>query len=331
MLKIAITRILTPIKIGRGEDYVDSMTLYRALMNIMIKLGHEDAAKDLFLNGGITLSSLLPILNMKSKRILFLRAPPIRLGCNDRRLEKEVKNAKYLDYELMIDRELNLTGGLRVTDCNKKDDTISVKVQDMDATVINGFIISNENYNAVKDSEIEKLLREPRHEVRYRNVIDRVTNAAVPFATATVMPMTEMAILMQIRKEGFESHIKDALKVLGEVGIGGERSVGYGRFELVDFTDFGDDLGSVRIKLGSESAYYVTGRTLIEDNSNYLASRFEVISGFAGDLLTAHLPLLVLLPAGSIVTRPKHYRDYVDKNQALIIDPLLIPTQNQGY
>jgi hypothetical protein len=48
MLKIAITRILTPIKIGRGEEYVDSMTLYRALMNIMIKLGHEDAARIYF-------------------------------------------------------------------------------------------------------------------------------------------------------------------------------------------------------------------------------------------------------------------------------------------
>ncbi|MGC8543222.1 MAG: type III-A CRISPR-associated RAMP protein Csm4 [Vulcanisaeta sp.] len=333
MIKTALIEFLSPVKVGRGENYVDAITIYRALVNVLFKLGYEDLIND-FINR-VTVSSILPAIRTDSKTILFLKSPSKVVDCDDRRMEKEIKSADYLDYELLTKNKLDMDGGLRVR-CNKfyEGGAMRVEVEGADAVVMNGFIIESQNYKLIENSKRKDLLGQPKQEVRYRNVIDRVTNAAVPFTVTAIMPTTEMAILMQVCEDGSGKQgeqlvkvLEDAIKVLGEVGIGGERSVGYGRFRLLEFRDFDGDLNA-EIKLRNKRAYYVTGRAYIEGGSDFLAGRFDVVKGFAGEVFTSNIPLLVLLPAGSIVTSLYpcfKYHGEGTQRQLVVIKPLTIP------
>ncbi|MEZ0393697.1 MAG: RAMP superfamily CRISPR-associated protein [Desulfurococcaceae archaeon] len=85
------------------------------------------------------------------------------------------------------------------------------------------------------------------------NTIDRVTGAASPYTLVAARPRHPMAVALQV-PDGLEKEVAGALELLGEMGIGGARSRGWGRFEV---------LGSVRLcdedLRALESAIPITG------------------------------------------------------------------------
>lgn len=85
------------------------------------------------------------------------------------------------------------------------------------------------------------LLRTPlKHEKRVVNVIDRVSNAANPFVVSYVHTYNPLALVIDI-PEDVKDEVVGSLKLLGEVGLGGGRSRGFGRFKLCNDLKLCDD------------------------------------------------------------------------------------------
>ncbi len=70
----------------------------------------------------------------------------------------------------------------------------------------------------------------PRQVSEHRNIIDRLTGAATPFVV-TYMQVSKLVLLAYVPK-GLEQQLEKALALLGEIGVGGLRSRGLGRFTL---------------------------------------------------------------------------------------------------
>lgn len=87
-------------------------------------------------------------------------------------------------------------------------------------------------------------------ETRPRVTIDRISTAATAFSSGGVYftdtQKIKVSLYCLIRWEtadsGFQQMIEQVFKVLGESGVGGERSYGYGQFQP-SFTPINDDLG----------------------------------------------------------------------------------------
>lgn len=74
---------------------------------------------------------------------------------------------------------------------------------------------------------------------RTRVVIDRVHASATPFHFITVMyaPTTRLFFLADVQKE-YEAEFETVLRVLGDEGLGGDKTLGMGRFEVQSIESF---------------------------------------------------------------------------------------------
>ena len=127
-----------------------------------------------------------------------------------------------------------------------------------------------------------------RYEKRVVNVIDRVSNAANPFVVSYVYTNNPLVFVIDIPNEVKDEFIS-YLKLLGEVGLGGGKARGFGKFKLCS------DL------------------KLCEDDRNYLLTTVKVIDIVPNNyyVLLGSLPLINNLDSDSSVLDIHEFLGYI--------------------
>ncbi len=319
-MKLVKLKFRTPFKVGR-DDYIDAILIYRALMSVLAYMGVDPLY---VINKGVKVSSVLPFIGEP----LFF-SPPKKVYCKDRRTDKDrrtekaIKKANYVTKKVL--ENIKESGKFEIT-C--KDNAIMLNDK-IEVKLAQGVIYADEK--AVQN-ELQKRTEEGlfNKRVDYKNRMDRISNTADIYTVASYYPTTEMAIIV----ENYDEVIGKGIKLLGKLGIGGERSIGYGKFEVTGVEDF-------NFNFTSGSYYYLTGRGFTKEG--FIADRFERVTGIAGSFANViTLPLLILIPRGSLVKSPckavlgydSEWKDITNKlsdsqfmsnvKNVIIIDPIVI-------
>ena len=150
------------------------------------------------------------------------------------------------------------------------------------------------------------------YEERLRSAaVDRATGCAVPYFRKRIVPHIGVrGVLAADLPEDLRSLFKSAMRLLGDTGLGGERSHGWGRFE-VSFIDGGQtpfgavppDKANGAMALGAflpdkaESA--LIGRCAREGKKP-LGYEIQRMRGFTGEASDISKPTVACLAAGSV-------------------------------
>lgn len=292
--KLVKLKFVSSFKIGE-ENYIDSITIYRALIKSLSELGYDFTS---LLDGKIKFSSIFPLINNK----LYLKMPYKKVKCdNDRTLEKDLKNLEYINYEILEKYqppyELNCKGSKAfLKDINNNE----LELLNDKNEIINDFL---------KGSEVIE------NNVRYRNRIDRITGSADPFTYFAHNYKTEVGFLATDWNENLEKGIK----LLEQVGFGSDKNVGYGKFKFLGVSDL-----KINVKYDSKLKY-VTGRAYAEGEigKDIFTERFDKVTVFAGGETNKVIAYMVLLPVGSLAKNVNRKTIFTDNNY-VIIDPITI-------
>jgi len=302
MPKLITVEFESPFKVGRGENYIDAFTLYRAFIKSLSMLGEEFSE---LVEGNVKFSSTFPVINGK----LFLKVPPKKVNVKDRVLEKKLKKVEYISLDLLkkIKERKKELSKIEIVAIEKVANG-PIKIE-IDGT-IDAFVYEN----AIVENEKEKVCIKGESITEYKNRISRVSQMSDIFTIVAYLPHYTMGFLASDWNERLER----ALRLLEKTGIGGERNIGFGKFKVIKEED-------VDIKIaneGKDPIKYSTGR--VYTDSTFVVERLEKISGYTGDTLVTVMPQLVLLPAGSLLDKYERKVIRINKNNIVIIDPILL-------
>ena len=169
-------------------------------------------------------------------------------------------------------------------------------------------IILCEKREATQLRDINIKIETPKLASEHRNSIDRLTGAAKPFVIA-YMSAKNMLLLIDSSTQ-LDDRVETTLKLLGELGIGGLRSRGLGRFTVERVRLTAEDeqtLGMVVPFSKARHGYLLTlGELPLSNALDWEHSFFEthIIAGYMGPPYAQALygPLVVTRP-GAIVKK----------------------------
>lgn len=163
----------------------------------------------------------------------------------------------------------------------------------------------------------------------HRNAIDRLTSSASPFLVTYAKPRGPMVLLVE--HEGLD--VERALKLLGELGLGGLRSRGLGRFTARKI-DLGESRGVAPLSRASTGRYAVSlGEVpLSSDAVDWRRSFFElsVITGYVGPPYAQRLarPIAASRAGASLYVAKQTYERVEvgseDAPSTFVFNPLLV-------
>jgi len=300
MPKLITVKFESPFKIGRGENYIDAFTLYRAFIKSLSMLG-EDFSE--VVEGSVKFTSTFPVINGK----LFLKVPPKKVNVKDRVLEKKLKKVDYISLDLLKkikERKKNLSKVEIKASEVVNDEFINIEIDGINAFVYENAIVEKEEKVDIKGDYV----------IEYKNRISRVTQMSDIFTIVGYLPHYTLGFIAS----RWDGKLERALHLLERTGIGGERSIGFGRFKVVKKED-------IDVKIENEekgTIKYSTGR--VYTNGRFVAERLEKISGYAGDFIVTVMQQLVLLPAGSMLEEYERKVIKINQSNIAIIDPILL-------
>lgn len=136
---------------------------------------------------------------------------------------------------------------LKLKDNGKRIKKIEYVDEDIFKALLKGEIIEIGRENIMQDKIISKEYKDLiwREIERPRVVIDRKTSLSEIYYFGEVVFLDKLHFLIDLRNEEYKNEIKTAINVLGDEGIGGDRTYGKGLFEVegVDAIEF-DDIDS---------------------------------------------------------------------------------------
>lgn len=299
MLRTYFIIFETPYHVGwrEPEAIIDHSTILRALISVASSIGDEklvNAVKEL----KVRASAVLPTAKGEDGRVRLLAPLPVlprmvrlsKLGIKWATLTAvrsialfatrcaEAKGVPYV---------ASARGGAITIRCTGSDDVLELRY----------------GRGVVKPGGEPSIAEEPqlRRVLHYFNVIDRATGSADLYPFAGFEATSPMWIAVDA-PNGFEQHIEPLLSLLGELGIGGRRSRGWGRFRVVDLDAYGDDVEVLkRYGTWTRDTYNVVlGCTLngFDRRRSFVATRS--IGGRAGPPYDEHLlPFMILADVGS--------------------------------
>ena len=311
MPKLITVKFETPFKIGRGETYIDAFTLYRAFIKALSMLG-EDFRE--IVENKVKFSSAFPVINGK----LFLKVPPKKVNVKDRILEKKLKKVEYISQDLLkevLEKKKDLSKvEIKVIEVSKDDednDLIGITIDGVPAHVYKNVIVRNKE---------EKVEIKGDYVTEYKNRISRVSQMSDIFTIVGYFPHYTMGFIVS----DWNDKLERALRLLEKTGIGGERSIGFGKFKVVEERNTDTNIANGE----KDRIKYATGRVYTE--GEFVTERLEKISGYAGDTLVTVMPQLILLPAGSLLKESKRIGENINQNKNInqnnivIVDPILL-------
>lgn len=300
--KLYKLRFKTPVHISTGgfgledvESGIHSDTLYSAVCLMVKEWYGESILYDKFLNEAnpIRLSSAFPYW----RDTYFLPKPILVLPSNFDRVDyanqKSVKKIKYVDMSVYAD-------------------ILTSKWVYDDATQV----ISNGCWRSLtSDERIEKSKKKLNfnvpnlyqiHEIP-RVTLDRVTNSPQIFYLAVVDYHKEAGLyfLANLPNEATATVFSAALRALGDVGIGGERSIGKGVFEVIEEKDAANFLPEIQDANAHLLLSLYTPKQQEASTINFHKSDFQLINrkGWVTGK-TLRRKTLRTLSEGSILSMP---------------------------
>ncbi|MGC9012440.1 hypothetical protein [Thermogladius sp.] len=305
MAKLFLLEFTSPYHVGWRESLkiIESVTLHRALLY---------AAYELLGDGGLAdrltktrMSSVLPAI--KTNGCYEVLVPVDHLPSTVRLSKLGVEWAPISAVGKLV-AEVNKRCGGRAFVLVPGDGALKVKCGGdfvLDLSVGEGLLTVGGGDHLRAGAFFELL------EV-WRNRVDRVTGAADLFKATLVKPKTTLGVIVDSDQQQFEE-VEKTLRLLGEVGIGGMRTTGAGKFIVREGRlCAGEDMltgvsgPGFHVTLG---AYLpsVTGDPVDRTRS---AVRLVQLEGYAGTPLHTYiLPKVVYAGAGSVL--------YFDKTPAL--------------
>jgi len=194
-----------PLSIKKPELMIHSDTLFSAVVNSYMELfgNAEDINEEFFLNPPFTVSSAFPYY----KGTLFLKKPSLRLKISEKKrvnLRKKIKKAQFTSVDLFR----HIISG----------DELEEEIFFEDVFMSNAPI----------DKRIMKTMEIPH------SMISRRTNQSQIYYTTVVKFHRSAGLLFLARFRGEEAKYKfeAALMLLGDSGIGGDRTNGCGMFDF---------------------------------------------------------------------------------------------------
>jgi CRISPR-associated protein Csm4 len=213
------------IGIEKVTPYAHSDTIFSALCLSYLYIFGQDELEELlkqFINRQppFLISSIFPLYNDGESKILFFPKPLIIPKTEEHKENgwKKLKEASFFSKEVF---EKCLINGI---DCVLEDLTNNT------ISSINGIILTQDEKAKLKDSKI-KLYDD--HQAP-RNTINRLKSSSeIYYMGLTTYPSnSDMYFLIEAIKD-MSNKLDKVLSLLEEEGIGGERSLGYGRFRFI--------------------------------------------------------------------------------------------------
>ncbi len=286
MLEYRVLEFKTPVHIGeRGVgveaslDIIPSTTIYGGLLN-SISILYGDVIKH---HPFILLSSILPVINTENGERLLLwisNLDKLLLGSVESRIEFMRENNLYIDEYNSVVEELKR---VRLVDSELIEtpfsewrivvDSVGWSRRNIRSTSVSIHVEARgRKYSLVHDAEtgygvlvhgVEKPLHILSRETRIRNIVDRVTGATTLYYLGTVKYHVKLAVVYDVCSD-YREYVEPGFKLLGDIGVGGERTYGFGSYsvsgERVEAIDkLIEYIRSVSKEIGTNSFY-----TLVE-------------------------------------------------------------------
>lgn len=271
----------------KPELWPPASTVLRSLASVAAMVGDKPLL-DSILRGDVAASAMLPLARCGN---YVKPLVPVRLGAVAGALRRAGGRGRKVEYYFTLSAAVELArafdsaAGLRGRQLVEAvaahlAGSVEVVYAGEDVAVVCG----KQEAGSLKGAVVVK----PQPASEHRNAIDRVTGSAVPFVV-TYARAGRMLLLLDSPPD-LEESLKRTLKLLGELGIGGLRSRGLGRFssELVALApDDAQALSRVRPFSRAPSGRYVVvlGELPIFSNAVEWDSSFfdaSVVAGFAG-------------------------------------------------
>lgn len=193
---------------ARSEDVVRSDTLCAAIMQSWAVLGHEDWITD---QPGFVTSSLFPYTRLKDEWIYFL-PKPVKDQLKNKpgpELLKRFKRVRYYEKEFF---EQRLDSPLVVRDGDIADEYLSGRLKRGNSSL----------YRSMVMPRIMKP-RDPQDDTRIFYMERR-----------EFVPGAGLFCLVKYQSDEAKTRFLAGLRLLGENGLGSDRTVGYGRFTFTE-------------------------------------------------------------------------------------------------
>jgi CRISPR-associated protein Csm4 len=271
----------------KPKSWPPASTVLRSLASVAAMVGDEPLL-DSILRGDVAASAMLPLARCGN---YVKPLVPVRLGAVVNALRRAGERGRKVEYYFTLSaaaelaRALDSAAGLRgrqlvETVAARLAGAVEVVYAGEDVAVVCG----KQEAGSLKGAEVVK----PQLASEHRNAIDRVTGSAVPFVVTYVR--AQRMLLLLDSPPSLEGSLKGALKLLGELGIGGLRSRGLGRFNLEPVALAPDDaraLSRVRPFSRAPSGRYVVvlgELPIFSDMVEWESSFFDVsvVAGFVG-------------------------------------------------
>jgi CRISPR-associated protein Csm4 len=262
-------------------------TLLRSLASVAAMVSNGPLL-DSILRGDVAASAMLPLARCGN---CVKPLVPIRLGAVASALRRAGGRGRKVEYYFTLSaaaelaRAFDSAAGMRgrqlvETVAAHLAGAVEVVYAGEDVAVVCG----KQETGSLKGVEVVK----PRPASEHRNAIDRVTGSAVPFVV-TYARATRMLLLLDSPPD-LDGHLERTLKLLGELGVGGLRSRGLGRFSLEPVALAPDDvraLNKVRPfrKVASDRYVVALGELSISSDAIEWENSFfdvSIVAGFAG-------------------------------------------------
>lgn len=208
---------------GLEHERVDVLpradTLSAALMSV---------SNTLYGNGSIDIntfprvSSIFPAIQQKNEiKRLFFKPVVTSIQIPDQELValKTIKRCTWVTERVLLDVRLQK----------------QLIFSDLNPTTSKFGILSYNSENLSLNAPLMQL------NTRDRVTLDRVTSASVPFQFSAMYPSDSMLWHFEVEMQPTDlNYFKSLIQLLGDSGIGAERTVGLGQFELIDIKEVED-------------------------------------------------------------------------------------------
>jgi len=316
-LRALALRFTSPYHVGwRGaEKIIDSITLHRALIEAAYKLGVGHIVSKI--ERDLKLSSLLPSLKIGECYKPLIPIPPLpsRVKASKLRLSWLTLNAakKILDL---------------ARDCGRVPmlDPVGSKIHVRCYSKVLGELCVDERVEAatICDESIgEGPLGAFFEKVAiYRNRIDRLSGAADLYAVTGFRSNADLILLYHISDDTLGNYIHGLLELQSHIGLGGHRSLGWGRYVMIEqdprICDISRDSENLFLWKGPGfyillgSYYYPTVEEVIDLSGSVI--NIKLILGRSGPPHAEHmLPYMGVIGTGSIVYLKKQMPPHIEE------------------
>lgn len=283
----------TPYHVGwrRAEPLIDSLTLHRSLIALHnLVYGHSRV--EVLINE-LRTSAVLPIIK---KRNFY--EPVLPLPSLPSRIRPKKAGLEWVTLSTAISLARNLAKHHRLLITSIKNNKVFVK---LDSVTRELCVESKILKSCDEDVEIPQTGFIEKYEV-VLNRVDRLTNSADLFKISGYRARSGMMVIFQSNNAEALKIAEGLLKLLGDVGLGGLRSRGLGKFMVEEETRINTEYFGA----GACAGYnLLLGSYVLEDPPVDLTSSFvntKLVAGYSGPPQDEYmLPYLSYAGVGSII------------------------------